>query len=250
MRPKKDHEIEAMREGGAMLASVLKLLAGKAAIGLTPKDISTLAANELKKLGGEPAFLGFEGYSDVICISVNDQVQHGIPDNRPFKAGDVVNFDFGVRYRGMITDSGVTICIDNEFTDGTKRLIDGTLAALQAGVGVVRAGIKVGDISAAIERVLERFRLGIVEDLVGHGVGYDLHEPPEIPNLGHSGSGPTLAAGLTIAIEPISTLGNPRIVLQPDGWTFKTADGSWSAQFEHTVLVTETGAEILTTTSS
>lgn len=244
-RPKTADEIIAMRESGRMLAVVLAKMKEACAAGLTPKDMSALAAKELKALGGEPAFKGFHGYPDIICISVNDQVQHSIPNNRPFEQGDVVNFDFGVRYRGMITDSGITIPVGTVGA-AEQRLLQGTQQALAAGIAVVQNGCKVGDISAAIEAVLVKHRLGIVRELVGHGVGHELHEAPNIPNYGKAGKGPELKTGMTIAIEPITTLGSETIVGDPDGWTLWTADGSKSAQFEHTILVTETGAEILT----
>jgi methionyl aminopeptidase len=204
----------------------------------------------MERLGGEPAFLGvgYPKYPDIICISVNDQVQHSIPNDRPFEAGDVVNFDFGVRYGGMITDAGISVCVDDQPNADSLRLLKGTEQALKAGLSVVRAGCHVGDISAAIERVLRKHRLGIVRELVGHGVGHELHEDPEIPNYGHAGKGPVLKAGMTIAVEPITTLGSPAIYEAKDNWTLKTVDGSWSAQFEHTILVTSKGCEILTIT--
>ncbi len=244
---KTESEIQAMREGGLILAKVLRLMEEKAAPGLTPIDMSRLANEELRKLGGEPAFLGYHGYPDVICISANDQVQHSIPNDRPFEEGDIVNFDFGVRYKGLITDAGVTVCIGNKFTPDTKRLINGTKQALEAGISAVKPNCHVGDISAAIESVLRKHKLGIVRILVGHGVGNNLHEEPEIPNYGIAGRGPILKSGMTIAIEPITTLGTSEIRELRDGWTLVTIDGSWSAQFEHTVLITNKGAEILTT---
>lgn len=239
-------EIDAMREGGHMLAEVLRVMRKEAREGLTPKDMSTIAAKELKALGGEPAFLGFHGYPDIICISVNNQVQHSIPNSIPFQNGDVVNFDFGVRHKGLVTDGGITLAIGEKYNDDTKRLIEGTEKALKAGIKVVRAGVRVGDISAAIEKVLKQYRLGIVKELVGHGVGHELHEDPEVPNYGRAGKGPLLQAGMTIAIEPITTLGSPAIRETRDGWTLLTVDGSWSAQFEHTIVVTDRGCEILT----
>jgi methionyl aminopeptidase len=241
-----DEEIAALRESGRMLATILQVLREQCTAGKTPKEMSALAARELKRLGGEPAFLGFYGYPDIICISVNDQVQHSIPNDRAFEAGDVVNFDFGVRYKGMITDAGITVCVDDKTTSDTARLIKGTERALQDGLKLVKQGCRIGDISAAVERTLRVHRLGIVRELVGHGVGRELHEDPEIPNYGRAGTGPILKAGMTIAIEPIATLGSPAIREESDGWTLRTVDGSWSAQFEHTVLVTPTGCEILT----
>lgn len=241
-----ESEIAALRESGRMLATILELMRQECRAGCTPIDMSAIAKKELERLGGEPAFLGFYGYPDIICISVNEQVQHSIPNARPFEPGDVVNFDFGVRYKGMITDAGITVIVDNKTTHDTERLVKGTQKALAEGLKTVRQGCHVGDISAAIERTLRKHRLGIVRELVGHGVGHELHEDPEIPNYGRPGSGPVLRAGMTIAIEPIATLGSPAIMQQRDGWTLTTIDGSWSAQFEHTILVTATGCEILT----
>jgi methionyl aminopeptidase len=244
---KTEKEIAAMREGGKMLAIVLQILAERTAPGMTPLDMSAIARAELEKLGGEPAFLGFQGFPDVICISVNNQVQHSIPDNRQLQKGDVVNYDFGVKYKGMVTDGGISVGV-GEISSDAKRLLGGTSAALEAGLSMVCDGCKVGDISAAIEAVLIENRLGIVRELVGHGVGHKLHEDPEIPNYGLPGRGPILKAGMTIAIEPIANLGGDAIMGDADGWTLWTADGSKSAQFEHTILVTENGYEILTKT--
>ncbi len=244
-RIKTPAEVAAMRESGRMLATVLELLRTKTDAGMTPKDMSHLAVDQLKRLGGEPAFKGFQGYPDAICISVNNQVQHSIPTDIALKQGDVVNYDFGVRYHGMITDAGITVGVGSISKDA-QRLIDGTRKALEAGISVVQAGCPVGDVSAAIETVLRSYKLGIVEELVGHGVGHFLHEEPNIPNYGKSGTGPILQAGMTIAIEPIANLGKPGIIGDPDGWTLWSADSSWSAQFEHTVLITEDGCEILT----
>jgi methionyl aminopeptidase len=246
MAPKTEQEIASMRQSGRILASVLDLLKRETKAGLTPKDMSAIAKKELERLGGKPAFLGFYGYPDIICISVNNQVQHSIPNEIPFKDGDVVNYDFGVVINGMVTDSGITVCVGDKFTPDTKRLLTGTERALYDGLRAVKAGARVGDISATIERTLRKNKLGIVRELVGHGVGHELHEDPEIPNYGQAGRGPILKAGMTIAIEPITTLGSPAIYQARDGWTLLTQDGSWSAQFEHTVLVTPTGCEILT----
>ncbi|HEX9153234.1 MAG TPA: type I methionyl aminopeptidase [Candidatus Saccharimonadales bacterium] len=243
---KTEAEIQAMRDSGRMLATVLGIMRERTAAGVTPKEMSAIAKQELKALGGEPTFLGFFGYPDIICISVNNQVQHSIPNDIPFKDGDVVNYDFGVTYNGMVTDSGITVCVGNKLTPDTKRLLDGTERALYEGLKSVKSGARVGDISATIERTLRKHKLGIVRELVGHGVGHELHEDPEIPNYGRAGHGPVLRAGMTIAIEPITTLGNPSIYQARDGWTLLTQDGSWSAQFEHTVLITANGCEILT----
>lgn len=245
---KTDPELDSMRESGKMLATVLNLLSKQVQENMTPKYLAGLAAQELKKLGGEPAFLGYHGFPDVICISVNDQVQHSIPDNKKISNGDVINFDFGVRYRGMITDAGTTVIVGGKaLSDSDENLVKGTLEARDAAINMIRAGIKVGDISSTVQTVLEKYKLGIVKELVGHGVGHELHEDPEIPNYGKAGVGPVLTAGMTIAVEPITTAGSPDIYIEKDGWTIKTWDGSNSAQFEHTILVLENGSEVLTT---
>jgi methionyl aminopeptidase len=249
MKPKSTSEIQAMRESGKILATILKRMRQEEKAGVTPKDLARIASSELKRLGGSPTFLGYHGnppFPDVICISVNDQVQHCIPNEAPFADGDVVNFDFGVTYKNMITDAGITVCVGNAFTNDTKRLIEGTEQALHDAIAITKPGIKVGDISATIEKTLKKYKLGIVRELVGHGVGHELHEDPEIPNYGRAGTGPVLKAGMTIAVEPITTLGKPDIYQEPDGWTLRTWDGSMSAQFEHTLLITESGCEILT----
>ena len=245
---KSEQDIARMRVSGKMLATILQLIKHEVKAGMTPQDVSALASAELERLGGKPSFKGFEGFPDIICISTNNEVQHSIPSNKPFVDGDIVNFDFGVTYEGMVTDGGISVSIGGlEKADKAgRRLLEGTERALYAGLDVVRAGARVGDISAAIEKVLKSYDLGIVRELVGHGVGYELHEEPEIPNYGQAGVGPVLKAGMTIAVEPITTLGSPRIFSAHDGWTLLTVDGSRSAQFEHTVLVTEDGHEILT----
>ena len=249
IRIKTEKEIIAMRASGKMLATILELMRTSAVAGITPKQLSNIAAQKLKELGGTPSFLGYGGhppFPDVICISVNDQVQHCVPNDVPLEDGDIVNFDFGVTYGGMITDAGISVCIGGDPSTNNKRLLDGTEQALYAAIDIVRPGVKIGDISACIEKVLKKHRLGIVRELVGHGVGHTLHEDPEIPNYGRAGTGPVLKPGMTIAIEPITTLGKPDIYEDNDGWSLRTWDGSWSAQFEHTVLVTESGYEILT----
>ncbi len=248
IRIKNEKDIEAMRKGGVILSRILKILEKAAKPGVSPRALAHLAQQELSKTKGKPTFQGVglhPPYPDIICISVNNQVQHAIPSSEVLEAGDVVNFDFGVTYDGLITDAGISVGIGS-VDDEAKRLLTGTAEALEAGLAEVHDGCRVGDISAAIELVLKSYRLGIVRDLVGHGVGYELHEAPNIPNYGRRGIGPLLKSGMTIAIEPIATLGSEQIVVDPDGWTLWSADGSWSAQYERTVLVTDNGYEILT----
>lgn len=246
-RIKTDKEIDAIRESGAILASVLDLIENKLEPGMTGVDIDNMAKKEAKSLGGETPFLGYGSppFPGSICVSVNDVVEHGIPDSQVINDGDIVSVDFGIKYKGMITDSGRTLMV-GDVAGKTRKLVETTEKSLYAGIDKVRHGAKVGDISNAVETVLKKQKLGIIRELVGHGVGHDLHEEPDIPNYGTAGKGPMLYAGMTIAIEPMASLGDWRISLDKDGWTIRMADGSLSAHFEHTILVTDTGSEILT----
>lgn len=245
-RVKTPDEIKNIRTSGQMLAQVLQLIKQRAEPGISGKDVSQLVKQELKALGGKHAFLGYNGFPDAICISVNDAVVHGVPDDQPFKSGDVVGFDYGVSYNGMITDSALTIMIGKNPAGDVKKLLQATEQAMYAGIEVLKNGVRVGDIAAAAQAVLDKNKLGIVRDLVGHGVGHQVHEDPNIPNYGSAGTGPTLKAGMTIAIEPMATLGDYHIKVDADNWTIRTADGSLAAHFEHTVLITDNGYEILT----
>jgi methionyl aminopeptidase len=228
-----------MREGGKMLATVLRAVKQQTKVGMSTKDLADIAASELRKLGGKPTFLGHEGFPDVLCVSVNDEVVHGIPrTDHILQEGDVVGIDFGVTHKGMITDGAITFAL-GEVDDKVKKLIANTQRSLMAGIEVLKNGIRTGDIGSAIQRVLEREGLAIVRDLVGHGVGHELHEDPNIPNYGYAGSGPVLQAGMT-------TLGTHVVTIDKDGWTIRTADRSLAAHFEHTVLITQRGYEILT----
>ncbi len=249
-RVKTPQEIEAMRTAGGMLAAILKLVEDSAQAGMSTKDLANIAADELKRLGGKPSFLGYDGatpFPDVICISVNDEVVHGIPSTKTvLRPGDVVSIDFGVTYDGMVTDAARSFILGGDAKAQVKQLVKDTETAMYAGIEVLRDGVRVGDIASAIQKVLVRGNYGIVRDLVGHGVGHQLHEEPDIPNYGFAGSGPVLKAGMTIAIEPMATLGTHAVTVADDQWTICTADGSLAAHFEHTVLITERGYEILT----
>lgn len=245
---KTSSEIAAMREGGKMLATILQLLKSEVAPGMTTKDLADRAAIELKALGGQPSFLGYQGFPDVICISLNAEVVHGIPSTtRIIKEGDLIGLDFGVTLRGMITDAAISMIVGKPKQKGHVDLVRNTEVALEVGIAAVHDQVRTGDIGHAIEKFLKHHRYGIIRDLVGHGVGHELHEDPNIPNYGRANTGPWLSKGMTIAIEPMVTLGTDRVVVGPDDWTIMTADNTWAAHFEHTVLITENGAEILTT---
>ncbi len=236
-----------MRTSGRMLATVLQLLKPQVVPGITTQELADLAARELQALGGKPAFLGYQGFPDVICISVNEEVVHGIPSTeRIVAAGDIVSLDFGVVYDGMITDSALSVIAGKPREQRHALLLRDTERSLLAGVAALHDRVRTGDIGGAVQAVLDAGKYGIVRDLVGHGVGHELHEDPNIPNYGRPNTGPWLSAGMTIAIEPMATLGTDRVYVAPDGWTILTADGSLSAHYEHTALITQDGAEIIT----
>ena len=209
-RVKTTAEIAAMRESGRMLATVLKSLKATIKAGMTTKDLAEHAKQELRKLGGQPSFLGYQGFPDVLCVSINDEVVHGIPSNQKVIAdGDIVSMDFGVTYKGMITDAAISVVVGNG-TKKDKTLVATTEASLDEAIKIMKAGIRTGDIGNAVQSVLEPAGYGIVRDLVGHGVGHSLHEDPNIPNYGKKDTGPSLEAGMTVAVEPMATSGWPR----------------------------------------
>lgn len=240
-------QIQAMREGGRILATIFEEIRRYVKPGISEKDIDTYVETRIKHYGATPTYkepsVGFPG---VICISTNDEVVHGVPTDYVLEKGDVVSFDMVITYKGMKTDSGFTMVVGEEPTGVKKHLINMTEQALYAGIDAIKGPVYTGDISAAIEKVLKKAKLGIVRELVGHGVGLEMHMPPDVPNYGRSGRGVLLNPGDTIAIEPITTLGKEAIGELDDGWTIITRDGSLSAYAEHTVLITENGAEILT----
>lgn len=246
-RVKSAFEIRSMRQAGSMLANILQIISEKAEVGMSTKDLANIASSELKVLGGKPSFLGYQGFPDVLCVSVNDEIVHGIPSvDHIINDGDLVGLDFGVTYNGMVTDAARSIIVGKPKQRRHIELLERTEESLMAGISVVRDGVRTGDIGSAIQEVLDKYKYGIVRDLVGHGVGHALHEDPNIPNYGRPNTGPWLEKNMTIAIEPMSTLGGDRVRLGPDNWTVLTEDGSWSAHFEHTILITEEGFEILT----
>lgn len=241
-------DLKAMREGGRRLSGVLEHLVGETKAGLTTKQIAELARVELLKQQLQPILVGYQGYQEVMCISLNDEVVHGVPSvKRVIKAGDLVKLDLTAAYQGLIVDAATSVFMGDQPSAEVKRLLAGAQQALEAGIDAIKGeGTRVGNVAAAIQGVLEKHDLGIVRDLVGHGVGHGVHEDPNIPNYGMAGTGPALRAGETIAVEPMATLGGWQVDILKDGWTVATRDHSLSAHFEHTVLVTDRGAEILT----
>ena len=247
MKIKTPDEIAIMREGGRKLAKIRDALSASVKPGVKPTDLSAQSKDLIKKAGMQAVVLGYQGFPDVICVSVNEAIVHGVPQKTPFKDGDVVKVDVTLGYKGLVVDSAVTVVAGSKITPDIKRLVDGTKESLMAGIAAIKGdGTRVGDISAAVQDVLNKHKLGIIRDLVGHGVGYDIHEEPNIPNYGVAGTGPMLHAGTTIAIEPMASLGDWKVGSLKNE-TVVMLDGSLGAHFEHTVLITEDAAEILTT---
>ncbi len=248
MKPKTPEEIAIMRECGRRLATILNEAAAMVAPGVSPKDISKKVAEQIKKNDMQPVVLGYDGFPDVVCISVNQNIVHGVPPAAKIKDGDVVKVDLTLGYKSLICDSAVTVVAGTKTTAAVQRLVKGTKEALDMAIVAVKGdGTRVGDISAAAEDVMNKYKLGVIRDLVGHGLGYSIHEEPNIPNYGVAGTGPILHAGMTIAIEPMAALGDWHIIeTKGPAPAIAMADGSLGAHFEHTVLITDKGAEILT----
>ena len=240
-------EIRDMRASGKILATILEELIDKARVGMQTREIDLMARKLLEQHKAEAAFLNYQGFPGSICISINEEIAHGIPGERVMEVGDLVHFDFGVRYNGMITDAGKSFVLGAEPTADQNRLLTGTQKALEAAIAQVKGGVRVGDIGAAVEAVCDRYDLKVVYELCGHGDGHSVHEEPTIANYGTKGTGERLKAGWTVALEPNVSLGDHDMYLADNGWTWITRDGSLAAQFEHTVLVTDNSVEILTT---
>jgi methionyl aminopeptidase len=240
-------QIEAMREGGKLLATIFDGLKKHVQVGMSELEVNAWVEAEIKRLGAAATYKTSEvNFPAVICISTNDQIVHGVPTDYRFEKGDVVGFDLVITYKGMKTDAAFTMVVGETPRGATKHLLSLTERSLYAGIDAIKGPVYTGDIGAAVEKVLASGKLGIIRDLVGHGVGLEMHMPPEIPNYGRKGTGVLLQPGDTIAIEPMATLGKEKIYTEEDGWTISTRDGSLAAHFEHTVLITEDGAEILT----
>ena len=252
---KTKEEIEVLREGGRKLAQILNKIARAVKPGISTLELDRLAESLIFEAGGSPAFKGYKiqetkiPYPASLCTSVNDEVVHAIPrKDKILKMGDIVGLDIGMKWPakdGLYTDMAITVGV-GKISKEAERLICQTKEALGVGIKEVHPGARIGDIGCAIQKFLEKEKLGVIRDLAGHGVGYKVHEEPLIPNFGKRGAGPELAEGMIIAIEPMAALQGWKITLDEDEWTFRTADGSLAAHFEHTIVVTKDGAEILT----
>lgn len=236
-----------MRECGSILAKIFDDIKQFVHAGMSEKDVDAFVADKIKKYGAIATYKTSEvGFPNVICISTNDEIVHGVPTDYVLQQGDVVSFDLVITYKEMKTDAAFTMVVDAEPTGAIKHLLTATERSLYAGIDAIKGPVHTGDIGYAVEQVLNKAKLGIIRDLVGHGVGLSMHMPPDVPNYGRKGSGELLKPGDTIAIEPMATLGGEKIITLDDEWTIASRDGSLAAHFEHTILITEDGAEILT----
>jgi methionyl aminopeptidase len=244
-------EIEVMRQSGRIVAEILKIVSEKIKPGMKTKEMDIIAASELKKRGAESSFKGYRGYPATICVSINDEIVHGIPGDRVLKEGDIVSLDFGAIYQGFHGDAAVTIPV-GKVSDEAKRLIETTKGTLKRGIAAARDGANLGDVSAAIEEYAKSKGYSLVREYTGHGIGRKMHEEPQIPNTTEPpyglqpGTGPVLKKGMTLALEPMLNIGDWRTRVDEDHWTVRTADGSLSAHFEHTIVVDDVEPEVLT----
>ena|SRR3989338_7767779 len=252
---KTEKEIEIIREGGKILAEILNKISESVKVGITTNDLEKLARELVSSCGVESSFLGFEGYPAMLCTSVNDEVVHALPSDRILKEGDMLKIDMGVLHKGFHTDSAVTVLVgqNDKVIHGTtrrvvqiKKLVSVTKEALEIGISKAKAGNTLGDIGAAIQKHVEDNGFNVVRDLVGHGIGRELHELPQVLNYGKAGQGEKLVSGMVIAIEPMVVTGKWAIKNGKDGYAFVTKDGGLAAHFEHTVAITNAGPLVLT----
>ncbi len=235
-----------MRRAARVVAEVLSQLRPRVKPGVSTAELDRFAEKRVRELGAVPAFLGYRGYPATLCVSINEEIVHGIPSpKRLVKAGDIVSLDMGAVADGFYGDAALTVAA-GEISPQARRLMDVTRESLERALSRVRAGARLGDVSHAVEAFAVENGMSVVREFTGHGIGRRLHEEPSIPNFGRPGTGPALKAGMTLAIEPMLCLGRADVVVKNDGWTAVSADGSLAAHYEHTVAVTEDGCEVLT----
>ncbi len=239
-------EIGLMREGGAIVAATLRVLSEAARAGVSTGELDRISREELKKRGAKPAFLGYHGFPAALCVSINNEVVHGIPsEKRKIKDGDLVSLDFGCVVGALYADAAVTVGV-GKISPAAQKLMDVTRESLARGIEQIKDGGRLGDIGHAVQTYVEKNGFSVVRDFVGHGIGRALHEDPPVANFGKAGTGMRLSPGIVLAIEPMVNAGGCDVETLEDGWTAVTKDGSLSAHFEHTIALTEKGAEILT----
>ncbi|HEX5480944.1 MAG TPA: type I methionyl aminopeptidase [Dehalococcoidia bacterium] len=242
---KSDEEIAVMREAGRVVANTLQLLVEEVRPGLVVKELDKVVRKEFEKQKVLPTFLGYHGYPATVCVSVNDEIVHGIPGKRVIQDGDVVSLDLGCTHKGFVADSALTMIV-GEGTPEARELVDVTRSALREGIQHARPGNRLGEISHAIQTYIESHGFGVVREYVGHGVGRAMHEEPQVPNYGPVDRGPVLKKGMVLALEPMVTVGDWRTKQMDDNWTVKTIDGSLAAHFEHTIAITDGDPVVLT----
>ena len=242
---KSEREIAIMRQAGRIVAAILEILCRQVRGGMRTIELDVIAAREVEKLGAKPSFKGYRGFPANLCVSVNDEVVHGIPGERVLGDGDIVSLDLGVLFMGFQGDGAVTIGV-GEISPLAQDLLKATEGVLAAGIAAARPGSRLGDISATMQNYAESRGYSVVREYSGHGIGREMHEEPQIPNFGLPGTGPVLKKGMTLALEPMVNVGDWRTRLGDDHWTVLTADGSLSAHFEHTIAITDGEAEVLT----
>ncbi|MDD2251425.1 MAG: type I methionyl aminopeptidase [Dehalococcoidales bacterium] len=242
---KSSRELELMRRAGRSTAVVLKKLSESVKPGMKTSQLDEIANEEARMLGGRPTFKGYQGFPASLCVSINNEIVHGIPGERVIQEGDIVSLDFGLEIDGFQGDTAVTVAVGAVSPEVT-RLIDVTRDSLQAGIDAARHGNRIGDVSAAIQEYVETRGFSVIREYTGHGIGRDMHEDPQIPNFGRAGTGLVLKKGMTIAIEPMVTNGRWLTRVGNDRWVVYTADGSLAAHFEHTIAICDGQAEILT----
>lgn len=242
---KTPREIDIMRQVGSIVAKILRKLSQQLVPGIETRKLDLIAIAELEKMGAESSFKGYRGYPASLCVSVNDEVVHGIPRKRVLREGDIVSLDFGAIYDGFHSDAAITMNVGNT-TPISEQLINTTKGALDAGIAAAVPGNKLGDISFAIQSYVESRGYSVVREYTGHGIGREMHEEPQIPNVGIAGTGLILKEGMTLALEPMVNVGDWRTRVGDDNWTVYTFDGSLSAHFEHTIAISDNGAHVLT----
>jgi methionyl aminopeptidase len=244
---KSDEEVKIMREAGRVVGETLQILREATKPGLVVKELDKMVRKEYARRGVIPTFLGYAEppYPATVCVSVNDELVHGIPGSRVIEEGDIVSIDLGATYKGFVGDSALTVGV-GEITPEAQRLIEVTEESLWRGIRAARAGVRLGVVSNTIGEYIESQGFGVVREFVGHGVGREMHEEPQVPNYGPPDRGPILRKGMVLALEPMVTVGDWRTKKHADGWTISTLDGSLCAHFEHTIAITDGEAEVLT----
>ena len=242
---KSAEEIAIMRQAGKIVATILEIMSRQVKAGMRTKELDNIAARELKGLGAKSSFKGYRGFPANLCVSVNDEIVHGIPGKRILRDGDIVSLDFGAIFMGFQADAALTVGVGRINSQG-KQLIETAESALEAGISTASPGARLGDISAAIQNYVESKGYYVVREYTGHGIGREMHEEPQIPNFGQPGTGPVLKEGMTLALEPMVNAEDWHTRLGDDHWTVLTADGSLSAHFEHTIAITDSKQEVLT----